>query len=60
MQNQAESGSDRPLSMRLDLYLDREPVTGRVRTDGGADERFVGWLGFVDAVKRLYERSQER
>jgi hypothetical protein len=41
--------------VRLDLFLDRQPVSGRLRTEWGGDERFVGWLGFVDALKRLYE-----
>lgn len=50
--------NDRPLSVRLDLYLDREPITGRVRTARGAEEGFVGWLGFLDAVKRLHEESE--
>ena len=38
--------------MQLDVHLDRQPVTGRLRSPYGADERFVGWLGFVDALKR--------
>ena len=46
---------DRVLSVRLDVYLDRQPISGRLRTEGGADEQFVGWLGFVDALKRLHE-----
>ena len=40
------------LSVQLDVHLDRQPVTGRLRSPYGADERFVGWLGFVDALKR--------
>jgi hypothetical protein len=51
---------DRPLHVRLDVHLDRQPVCGRLRGEGGADERFVGWLGFVEALKRLHERSGER
>jgi uncharacterized protein YbjT (DUF2867 family) len=43
------------LSVQLDLQLDRQPITGRLRTTGGADERFVGWLGFVDALKSVAE-----
>jgi hypothetical protein len=43
---------DGALSVQLDVHLDRQPVTGRLRTPHGADERFVGWLGFVDALKR--------
>jgi hypothetical protein len=42
------------LSVHLDVYLDRQPISGRVRTASGVDERFVGWLGFVDALQRLH------
>lgn len=52
------SNTDRPLSVRLDLYLDREPIAGCVRTADGAEEGFVGWLGFLDAVKRLHEEGE--
>ncbi len=45
------------LRVQLDLHLDRDPICGRLRTECGADERFVGWLGFVDALKRLQERE---
>jgi hypothetical protein len=40
------------LSVRLDVHLDRQPITGRLRTDWGNDERFVGWLGFIDTLRR--------
>ena len=45
------------LSVRLDVHLDRHPITGRLRTDWGDDERFVGWLGFIDTLRRLQERE---
>ena len=48
------------LSVRLDLHLDRQPISGRLRTEQGADEWFVGWVGFVDALKRLHERERRR
>jgi hypothetical protein len=48
---------DRMLSVRLDVHLDRQPITGRLRTDWGDDERFVGWLGFIDTLRRLQERQ---
>jgi hypothetical protein len=48
---------DRMLSVRLDVHLDRHPITGRLRTDWGDDERFVGWLGFIDTLRRLQERE---
>jgi hypothetical protein len=55
------TGSDEhTLSLRLELHLDREPISGRLRTDAGAEERFVGWLGFVDALKRLHELEVDR
>jgi hypothetical protein len=44
---------DRTLCLRLEVQLDRQPVGGRLRTDWGAEETFVGWLGFVDALRRL-------
>jgi hypothetical protein len=54
MAEQADTGEERTLSVRLDLHLDREPITGLLRTERG-EEQFVGWLGFVDALKRLNE-----
>jgi hypothetical protein len=51
---------DRALSVQLDLYIDSQPIHGRLRTEGGADERFVGWLGFVDALTRLHEVTSKR
>jgi hypothetical protein len=55
MEDRAPAGEDRLLSARLELHLERQPISGRLRTDGGAEERFVGWLGFVDALKRLHD-----
>ena len=49
----ARTDRDRALSLQLDLQLDRQPICGRLRTAQGADERFEGWLGFVDALERL-------
>lgn len=46
---------ERTLSVRLDVQLDREPIGGCLRTDWGAEETFVGWLGFVDALRRLHD-----
>ena len=45
------------LSVQLDVHLDRQPVQGRLRTLTGAEEPFVGWLGFVEALGRLHERE---
>ena len=58
MGDQAGTDEDRLLSVRLDLYLDRQPISGRLRTEWGADERFVGWLGFVDTLRRLQEQRE--
>jgi hypothetical protein len=60
MDDGGRSHDDRALRVRLDLHLDRDPICGRLRTEGGADERFVGWLGFVDALKRLQDREAGR
>ena len=60
MEDEARTDEGRPLSVRLDLDLDREPIGGRLRTERGADERFVGWLGFVDALRRLHELESGR
>jgi uncharacterized protein YbjT (DUF2867 family) len=50
---------DRPLRAQLELYLEREPISGRLRPERGADEEFVGWLGFVDALKRLHDPERK-
>jgi hypothetical protein len=51
---------DRVLRVQLELDLDRQPISGTLRPDRGAEEPFVGWLGFVDALKRLKERTEQR
>jgi hypothetical protein len=54
---------DKPLRLQLELHLEREPICGRLRCERGEDdEEFVGWLGFVEALRRLAEsahRSEE-
>jgi hypothetical protein len=57
MDDQARTDADRALHVQLDVYLDRQPISGRLRTERGTDERFVGWLGFVEALKRLQLRE---
>jgi hypothetical protein len=60
MQDQPPTNDDRSLSVQLDLRLDCEPISGRVRCERRS-EQFVGWLGFVEALRRLTEaQSQER
>jgi hypothetical protein len=51
---------DRMLSVQLDVHLARRPVTGRLRSGPGVDERFAGWLGVVDASKRVERGIEER
>ena len=46
------------LRLDLELNLDREPISGRLRTRRGAEEPFVGWLGFVDALRRLQQQDE--
>jgi hypothetical protein len=55
MDGNVRTDKDRVLRVQLELDLDNQPVTGLLRSDRGADEAFVGWLGFVDALKRLHE-----
>ena len=58
MDDQPASEEADVLRLQLELHLDREPITGRLRTGWGAEERFVGWLGFVDALRRLQQRDE--
>jgi hypothetical protein len=61
MSDQARTDDDRTLRAQLELRLDSKPITGRLRSERGADEEFVGWLGFVEALRRLSEaRPHER
>jgi hypothetical protein len=46
------------LRLQLELNLGREPISGRLRTRQGAEEPFVGWLGFVDALRRLQHQDE--
>lgn len=59
MDDHAASHNERLLSAQLDLYLDRQPISGRLRNEWGAEERFEGWLGFLDALRRLEEQRKE-
>jgi hypothetical protein len=53
------ANTDRPLRVQLELHMDREPITGRLRPERGSDQVFVGWLGFVDALKRLHHPDRK-
>jgi hypothetical protein len=59
MEEQIRTDEDRGLSVTLDVCLDRQPICGRLRTERGTDEQFVGWLGFVDALKRLHQLEDQ-
>jgi hypothetical protein len=45
------------LRVQLELHLDGRPVSGALRTEVGAEERFVGWIEFVGALDRLQRRQ---
>jgi hypothetical protein len=55
MNDQVRADEDPALTVQLVVHLDRQPISGRLRTEAGAEERFQGWLGFVDALQRLHE-----
>jgi hypothetical protein len=55
MDDAATGGTKLELTIQLQLEHGREPVRGVLRIEDGTEERFVGWLGFVDALKRLCE-----
>ncbi len=60
MDDHTDDDEDGALSVQLDVHLDRQPVTGRLRTTHGADERFVGWLGFANALRSVHEAATKR
>jgi hypothetical protein len=60
MDGHARDHDDPTLRLQLDLHLGREPISGRLRCERCADEEFVGWLGFVEALRRLSEAQRER
>ena len=49
----------RTLRLRLDVQLDCEPICGRLYTIEGEEEQFVGWLGFVDALRNMQELREQ-
>jgi hypothetical protein len=54
---QARDGTRAPLRVELELEMDRQPVRGKVRSDGRS-ERFVGWLELAETLGRLHRRSR--
>jgi hypothetical protein len=54
------TGTDQAtLRLQLDVRLDGRPISGALRTEEGAEERFVGWLEFVGALDRLHRRKTD-
>jgi hypothetical protein len=51
------SGEDRLLRVQLEVHLDREPIEGFLRPERGAEHPFVGWLGFVETLRRLHDAA---
>jgi len=51
--------TDRPHT-RLILELDshREPISGRMREEGGESRPFSGWLGLAAALRRALASGQ--
>jgi hypothetical protein len=49
---------DRALNLQLELHLDHEPVSGWLRNERGAEEPFVGWLGFLEKLRRLNDAEE--
>jgi hypothetical protein len=61
MDDQARPTEDRSLRVQLDLHLGSDPISGSLRSEHVPAEQFVGWLGFVEALRRVAEaQSQER
>jgi hypothetical protein len=48
------------LRVQLDVQLDAQPIQGRLEAEDGTEEVFVGWLGFVDALRRLRDAQPPR
>ena len=47
------------LRLQLEVRLDRDPISGALRTETGVEERFVGWLEFAGALDRLHRRETD-
>ena len=60
MNENRRSDVDRVLRVQLELHVDREPISGRLVPEKGPEEAFVGWLGFVDALKRMHDAADSK
>jgi hypothetical protein len=57
MDDRAGAGEEGMIRVQLELHLRRQPISGALRSEGGSEQRFVGWLGFIDALTRLQEQG---
>ena len=55
MADQPDAVEGHTLRLELELQLERQPISGCLRTPSGAEEQFEGWLGFADALRRLHD-----
>ncbi len=53
MDDHPRADASRTLHLQLELDVDRRPISGVLRTTDGAEERFVGWLGFLGSLANL-------
>ena len=52
-----DEAADRALVVELELHLDRRPLSGCLRGREGAEQAFVGWLGFLEALQLLADHE---
>ncbi len=58
MDDRAGAGEEGVIRVQLELHLRRQPISGLLRSERGSEQRFVGWLGFIDALTRLQEQGE--
>jgi hypothetical protein len=47
------------LELALELYLDAEPIAGRLRRSDGRSTEFVGWLELTHALEDARQSDPE-